>query len=386
MLIEEPIQTQLWRVDAQTPDESVIRQAADILRDGGLVAFPTETVYGLGANAWNAQAIAGIYVAKGRPSNNPLIVHVADVEAAGEIVTEWPDAAARLAEQFWPGPLTLVLPKNPALPDNVTGGGPTVGVRVPSHPVALALLRISGLPVAAPSANLSEQLSPTRAEHVWEQLNGRIHALLDGGATTGGLESTVLNLTTKYPTLLRPGLITPAQIEAVIGPILRRVTSVSATETNAPLAAPGQMARHYAPRAPLEIVRYGSGGDRAKALVAEGHRVGRLTFDPPQFAESEKQMEAERKRAEVQQKIDRALQSFRFNEEAQNTWQATLQANLHVVTMPAEPEGYAAVLYDHLHELDNKGVTRIVVDAVPETEAWLAIRDRLQRAATKPDE
>ena len=347
---EGALQTQLWRVDARTPDETIIRQAADILQNGGLVAFPTETVYGLGANAWDAKAVGGIYIAKGRPSNNPLIVHVADVSAAREIVSEWPETAARLAAHFWPGPLTLVLPKNPKLPDNVTGGGPTVGVRIPAHPVALALLRVSGLPVAAPSANLSEQLSPTRAEHVWEQLNGRIHALLDGGATIGGLESTVLNLTTEPPTLLRPGLITPAQIEAIVGPIRRQVISVSAKDTNAPLSAPGQMVRHYAPRAPLEI-HSGVTLHRVQALLSRGEVVGWLCHS-----------------TDLLEAICNSGKTY---------------PNLHALQMPAEPEAYAAVLYDRLHELDNKGVTRIVVDAVPEMEDWLAIRDRLQRAAEK---
>lgn len=331
------------------PDSAVIEQAAEILREGGLVAFPTETVYGLGANAWDAQAVAGIYIAKGRPSNNPLIVHVADVEAARKLVTEWPDIAACLAERFWPGPLTLVLPKNPALPDSLTGGGPTVGVRVPSHPVALALLRSCGLPIAAPSANLSEQLSPTRAEHVMEGLNGRIHAILDGGATTGGLESTVLNLTTKRPTLLRPGLISPGEIEAVVGPIKRRVTSAPAAEANAPLAAPGLLARHYAPHATLEM-NYGIGLHRVRALLGAGEVVGWL-------CRAEGLLDYRRKHGEV-------------------------FPGLYALQMPAEPEAYAAVLYDRLHELDNRGVTRIIVDAVPGTEAWLAIRDRLQRAAT----
>ena len=365
--VHTKLQTQWLRVDAQTPDVDVIRKAAEILQDGGLVAFPTETVYGLGANALDAQAVAGIYAAKGRPSNNPLIVHVADVEGAQAIVSAWPDIAARLAERFWPGPLTLVLPKNPALPDNVTGGGPTIGVRVPAHPVALALLRAAQLPIAAPSANLSEQLSPTRAEHVWEGLNGRIHALLDGGPTTGGLESTVLNLTTKYPTLLRPGLITPAEIEAVVGPIKRRAASVTSTDATAPLASPGQLARHYAPHAPLEIVHFLSG--RAQELAALGQRVGWLTTDLPMTARG----------AEVQEIIDTTKKSLRVYEQALNN----LRENLQVVIMPNTPQAYAAVLYDRLHELDNLGVTRIVVDAVPETEAWLAIRDRLQRAAVK---
>src|SRR5437764_451481 len=168
------METAVLAVDPAAPDGRAVERAAAVLRSGGLVAFPTETVYGLGANARDAAAVARIYAAKGRPARNPIIVHVADVDAARAVVADWPDAAARLAERFWPGPLTLVLPRGPAVPDVVTAGGPAVAVRVPGHPVALALLRACGLPLAAPSANSSTRLSPTRAEHVLSDLGGRI--------------------------------------------------------------------------------------------------------------------------------------------------------------------------------------------------------------------
>ena len=358
----ESIQTQLFRVAADAPDAEIIRQAAQILQAGGLVAFPTETVYGLGANALDARAVSRIYHAKGRPSNNPLIVHVPDVAGAMSVVSAWPDMAARLAERFWPGPLTLVLPKRDGVPDVVTGGGPTVGVRVPAHPVALALLQAARVPVAAPSANRSLQLSPTRAAHVLAGLDGRIEAILDGGPAWGGLESTVLNLTTTRPTLLRPGLISPAEIESAIGPISRRVPVPREEEANAPLPAPGLLSRHYAPRALLEIVLSGSG--RVEELLNEGHIVGWLTAD----------VAMREGRHAIQGKIDTALQAFSFSAERQD--------RLHTVGMPTDPEAYAAALYHCLHELDAKGVTRIVVDRLPDTEAWLAIRDRLNRAAT----
>ena len=354
------MQTRVFEVDADAPDADSIRQAADILRSGGLVAFPTETVYGLGANALDAQAVARIYEAKGRASNNPLIVHVDGSEAAQSLVSAWPDMAQKLAERFWPGPLTLVLLRRSDVPDVVTGGGDTVGVRVPAHPVALALLRACGLPIAAPSANRSLALSPTRAAHVLEGLDGRIDALLDGGMTSGGLESTVLNLTTKRPTLLRPGLISPAEIEAVVGPIYRRPPAArngEASDPNAPLPAPGMLSRHYAPRAPLEVVPYGGG--RIEALLDAGQVVGHLQPDLPP--------------GDPQGDIQRRLETAREGLER--------YANLHVLPMPADPTGYAAVLYDRLHELDARGVTRILVDAPPESEAWLAIRDRLRRAA-----
>src|SRR5437763_8542920 len=231
-----------------TADSAAIASAADVLRSGGLVAFPTETVYGLGANALDADAVGRIFAAKGRPAANPIIVHVADAAGVGAVVADWPDAAARLAERFWPGPLTLVLPKRDAVPDVVTAGGPTVAVRVPAHPVAHALLRAAGVPVAAPSANRSSELSPTTAGHVLHGLGGRIDLILDAGPCPGGIESTVLDVTNDPPRLLRPGLVTPAQIEAVIGPIQRFGEPAGSV-----LRSPGLLAKHYAPRAPLEL-------------------------------------------------------------------------------------------------------------------------------------
>jgi L-threonylcarbamoyladenylate synthase len=334
----ERLQTEIVPVDAQAPDPGVIARAAGIIRAGGLVAFPTETVYGLGAAALDAGAVAGIFLAKGRPATNPLIVHVADTESARAIVTEWPDDAELLTARFWPGPLTLVLPRRPEVPDIVTAGGPTVAVRNPAHPVALALIRQSGTPVAAPSANRSEQLSPTRAEHVARSLRGRVALILDAGPTAGGLESTVLAITADGPLLLRPGLVTPAEIEAVIGPVRRAAQSARP----AALASPGAMPRHYAPNAPLEVVNTGEA--RVVELATAGDRVGWLTFLAARPG-------------------------------------AASHENLIQVTMPPDAAAYAARLYDALHQLDAAGVTRIVVDSVPAGDAWLAIRDRLRRAS-----
>ncbi|HLV79201.1 MAG TPA: L-threonylcarbamoyladenylate synthase, partial [Chthonomonadaceae bacterium] len=330
------VRTEVAWVDPQKPEGEAIARAAQMLRRGELVAFPTETVYGLGANALDAAAVARIYAVKGRPASNPLIVHVAEAGAAREIVMAWPEAAARLAARFWPGPLTLVLPKRDVIPEIVTAGGPTVAVRVPAHPVARALLIAAAVPVAAPSANRSLRLSPTQAAHVLRSLRGRIPLILDGGPATGGLESTVLDLTASPPRLLRPGLVTPADIEAVIGPIGRGAKPAE----DRPLPSPGMMARHYAPRAPLEIQTGAAASDRVRALLAQGEAVGWLTFtdsdlEPP---------------------------------------------GLTVLVMPAEPEAYAARLYAALHALDAAGVTRIVVDLPPEDENWLAARDRLRRA------
>ena len=216
-----PRTTTVRRIAHAHPEPAVIAEAAAILRRGGVVAFPTETVYGLGANAMDAAAVQSIFAAKGRPADNPVIVHVADTAAARRLAAHWPDIATLLAEKFWPGSLTLILPKRPEMPEVVTAGGSTVGIRVPAHPIALELLRVAEIPIAAPSANRSTQISPTTAAHVMQSLNGRIDLVLDGGPTTGGLESTVLDLTVDPPRILRPGLVTRQQLQAVIGNVAR---------------------------------------------------------------------------------------------------------------------------------------------------------------------
>lgn len=329
------MKTEILRTDPKCPDPAVIARAAALIRAGSLVAFPTETVYGLGANAFDAAAVTGIFSAKGRPATNPVIVHIADVAAVLSVAAEWPDRAARLAKHFWPGPLTLVLPRSPAVPDVVTAGGPTVAVRVPAHPVARALLEATGLPVAAPSANRSNQLSPTTAGHVWNDLNGRVPLILDGGPTTGGLESTVLDVTAEPARLLRPGLVSPVQLEAVIGPIVRE----GIVAASGPLASPGMLLRHYAPRTPLECIA--GGAERVAALTARGVRVGWLAFGTAEKSDA---------------------------------------SSLRV--MPTEPAAYATQLYAALHEMDAADVDRIVVSLPPDGDEWLMIHDRLRRAAT----
>jgi L-threonylcarbamoyladenylate synthase len=254
-------------VDPAAPSAAALAEAARVLHGGGLVAFPTETVYGLGANALDASAVARIFAAKGRPANNPLIVHISETSQVQQVAADWPASAERLAERFWPGPLTLVLPKRDTVPEIVTARGPTVAVRVPAHPVAEALLRASGLPIAAPSANRSTELSPTRAEHVLGGLQGRIEMLLDGGPTSGGIESTVLDLTTIPPRLLRPGPIGVAELEAVIGSLAR--DAPIPVETSHALPSPGMMPRHYAPRTSLEYVEAGKELERLTHLLSE---------------------------------------------------------------------------------------------------------------------
>jgi L-threonylcarbamoyladenylate synthase len=281
----------------------------------------------------------GIFAAKGRPGNNPLIVHVADQADAVSLSASWPDGARKLADRFWPGPLTLVVPAGPRIPHTVTAGGTTVGLRVPAHPVAQLLLRETGLPLAAPSANRSSSLSPTHAEHVLAGLNGRIAMILNAGPTPGGLESTVLDLTQQPPVLLRPGLVTPLEIENSIGPIARQAVA----SPGKPLKSPGMLDRHYAPRAPLECVP-GNGWERVRQLCAGGCRVGWLTFREPPGSMT--------------------------------------MAGVCVLTMPDQPRLYGAQLFNALHVLDAAGVDRIVVEFPPAGDAWLAIHDRLQRAAS----
>jgi L-threonylcarbamoyladenylate synthase len=217
-----------------------------------LVAFPTETVYGLGANALDPAAIEKIYVAKGRPPSSPLIVHVSSLEMAKELVREWPERAEQLARIFWPGPLTLVLPKKPHVPDRLTAGLDTVGIRMPAHPVAQALIREAGVPIAAPSANLFGELSPTTAQHVRDGLGNSVSMVLDGGPSKVGIESTVVSLAGSEAVLLRPGMVTQQEIEAVIGPI-----QLLGSGSDGPHSSPGLHARHYSPKTPLLLIEPG---------------------------------------------------------------------------------------------------------------------------------
>jgi len=257
-------------------DPPALERAAALIRGGGLVAFPTETVYGLGANAFDAAAVARIFTAKGRPRQSPLIVHVDSIEMARTLVLEWPDTADRLARRYWPGPLTLVLPKRPSIPDIVTAGLATVGLRVPSHPLALALIRAAGVPIAAPSANPFAGLSPTTAEHVRQSLGDAVDLVLDGGPAMVGIESTVLSLAGTEPLLLRPGVIPLPEIESLIGPV--RIAGAAA----GPHASPGMHPQHYRPRTPLVLV---ARGDPPPAGRGEWLRLGReMPAEPTAYA------------------------------------------------------------------------------------------------------
>jgi L-threonylcarbamoyladenylate synthase len=233
-------------------EDAEIARAAALIRAGELVAFPTETVYGLGANALDVAALDKIYAAKGRPPDSPLIVHVSSVEMARGLVREWPERAEKLARIFWPGPLTLVLPKQPHVPDRLTAGLDTVGVRMPANPIALELIQEAGVPIAAPSANPFTELSPTTAQHVRDSLGDRVAMVLDGGRTTVGIESTVLSLAGSGAVLLRPGMVTQAEIEAVIGPV-----ELLGAVAEGAHASPGLHRRHYSPKTPLILVEAG---------------------------------------------------------------------------------------------------------------------------------
>lgn len=317
------------RLSSRGTDFEAIRAAAERLRAGGLVIFPTETVYGLGANALDAGAVARIYQVKGRPSTSPLIVHVASVEGAQALVEEWPEAASRLAARFWPGPLTLVLPKRPVVPDIVTAGLATVGVRMPDHPVALELIRQAGVPVAAPSANRFTELSPTRVEHLPETVRLAADFILDGGPSPVGIESTVLSLAADPPRLLRPGMISRPELEGLVGP----VAPAGRLENAHP--APGMHRRHYSPATPLVLVSEGRLPERGRGAYV---------------------------------------------------WMARPAAAARLVGMPADPAEYAARLYDVLHELDREGYDWIAVERPPVSAEWAAIADRLERAAGSPGE
>lgn len=335
------VKTERLIVDPTQPDPAALRHAADVLRRGGLVAFPTETVYGLGANSLDASAVERIFAAKGRPATNPLIVHVCDEAMIGQVAAAWTDRAAQLAARFWPGPLTLVLPKHDRLPTVVTAGGPTVAVRRPDHAVAAGLLAEAALPIAAPSANRSTQLSPTRAEHVLKGLDGRIDLILDGGPTSGGMESTVLDLTTDPPRLLRAGLITPGQISDDLG--LPLSAAAQTDDLPGPARSPGLQSRHYAPCVPLELAD-DDGWSRVEQLAADGRVVGWVAFDVPATG---------------------------------------IMHHVRAVFMPHEPTAYAAALYAELHALEDAGVAAIVVARPPRGDAWLVVHDRLNRAAAR---
>jgi L-threonylcarbamoyladenylate synthase len=322
-----------------------VERAADLLRAGQLVALPTETVYGLAANAWDAAAVARIYQVKGRPARNPIIVHVAGLELARDCVAAWPPVADKLAAAFWPGPLTLVLPRSPRIPDIVTAGGPTVGVRWPSHPFIQAVIRACGFPLAAPSANPANQVSPTNAGHVRKAFDGQIPLIVDGGPSQVGLESTVLDLAAAPPSLLRPGMIHAESLLAVMGGAeLRLAAPASPAAAGAMLRSPGMLPRHYSPTAKLVILSWRDGAGLSAQLQPLGFPA-------------EKTCVIAHSQAPLSGKFGR------------------------VAVLPHDAAAFARALYAELHQCDESGAALIVVEAPPPHPAWRAIADRLSRAS-----
>ncbi len=316
-----------------------IKNAVAVLRAGGLVAFPTETVYGLGADASSLEAVKKIFAAKGRPHDHPLIVHIADAVQLANWARDIPPAAGKLAKKFWPGPLTIILRRSAQVSDLVTGGQDTVALRVPSHPVAQALLRTFGGGIAAPSANRFGRVSATTAAHVRSEFGDTVDCVLDGGAADVGIESTIVDLSGDKPTLLRPGWITAAQLQQVLGEPL------AAPDAQSP-RAPGTLAKHYAPQTPLLMMEADLLLELAASLARQGKRVAVL-------ARSARQ---------------------------------PLLAGLVWIAAPPGAQGYAHDLYDNLRRLDEAGCDTILIEEPPQDTQWVAIKDRLMRAAAGVEE
>lgn len=265
------MQTKIWRMPAHKPDEELLEEAASFLKKGELVAFPTETVYGLGGNALDSSASRKIYEAKGRPSDNPLIVHISDINQIDELVRSIPPVAIKLMEKFWPGPITFVLPKSDKIPAVITGGLDTVAIRMPAHKIALKLIEIAGLPIAAPSANISGRPSPTTAQHVIDDLGGKIAGIIDGGKAGVGVESTVLDLTTPVPTILRPGGVTLEDLQKEIGEVHIDKGLIDANHVP---RSPGMKYTHYSPEADVIIVKGSLTEMAEKILKITGEELG----------------------------------------------------------------------------------------------------------------
>lgn len=332
-------QTSVVEVNPSNPEREAIARAAEIIKAGGLVAFPTETVYGLGADALNPEAVKGIFVAKGRPLDNPIIVHVAELEHLEILADSIMAGAVALAERFWPGPLTLILNKSARVPNNVSAGRETVAVRMPRNNVALALIRAAGVPIAAPSANLSGRPSGTTGTHVFEDLAGKIDLVLDAGPVEIGVESTVLDISTRPPTILRPGAVTVEELERIIGQV------VLGKQGELLRRSPGTRYRHYSPRARVTLVKE-KDREIVDRLVEKcrnrGRRVGIITRRP----------------------------DFRQSSEG-----------VIVKVMPQELEEYARQMFAVIRELDRERVDEIIVEEVEERGIGTAIMDRLRKAS-----
>ncbi len=329
-------------LSTHTPDlfAAAVTQAADALRRGEVVALPTETVYGLAANALDENAVRKIFEAKGRPAHNPIIVHVSDLAMAKRCAARWPVWAEKLSAAFWPGPLTVVVERASEIPALVTAGGRTVGVRWPSHPLMQAVIRACGFPLAAPSANRSNEISPTNAAHVAASLGDRISLIVDGGQSQVGIESTVIDLTTTPPRVLRPGMIHEESLVAVIG----ECASHRGDTAEGALRSPGQLRKHYAPKARLMILAWSDEAEFKSQLAR------------------------------------RNIAPEKVSVIAHTHIPLTAQVG-RVCVIPHDAEAFARAIYSELHACDEAGAELIIVEAVPPGAEWRAIADRLQRAA-----
>lgn len=327
--------TKILKINPISPEPSKIKEAAEIIKNGGTVAFPTETVYGLGADALNPEAIKKVFKAKGRPSDNPLIVHISDMEMLRLIARRPTKAVLAVINRFWPGPLTIILKRKKIVPDIATGGLDTVAVRMPDNRIALSLIKKAGVPLVAPSANLSGKPSPTRATDAATDLSGKVDIIIDGGKTRIGIESTVIDMTTSPPTLLRPGGLPVEEIEKVIGPVQRH----SEGHENKPSRSPGMKYRHYAPKAKMIIVE-GDIKGLAKNYLMEGKKVGILTFH----------------------------RGFSVD-------------GCFTIYAGSRPETVANRLFEALRAFDEKGVEVILSEPYSGTGLKLGIADRLKRAS-----
>lgn len=317
---------------------AAVARATEALRAGDVVALPTETVYGLAANAFDAAAVAKIYALKGRPAHNPVIVHVADWRMARNCAAGWPPAAERLAQSFWPGPLTIVLPRSPLIPDIVTAGGDTVGIRWPAHPLMQAVIRECGFPLAAPSANRSNEISPTSAAHVQRSLGDALKLIVDGGQSTVGIESTVVEMSDSGVRVLRPGMIHEESLAAAVG------ETVGQGGTDNRLRSPGLLPKHYSPRAKVVVLAWRSEADLLQQARAAGVDASRTMVMAHNCLPGP------------------------------GGW-----AGVNVI--PHDAEAYARALYAEWHRCDEAHVAWIVMEAVPDMPEWRGIADRLRRAA-----
>ena len=363
-----------------------LKEAAGILRSGGLVAFPTETVYGLGGNALDEDAARKIYAAKGRPSDNPLIAHVSCVEEVEPLVKEIPEAGRKLMEAFWPGPLTMIFPKSEKVPYGTTGGLDTVAIRMPDDPVANRLIALAGVPVAAPSANTSGRPSPTTADHVWQDMNGRIDMIIDGGPVGIGVESTIVDVSSAVPAVLRPGAITMEKLEEVLGEVSVDPAILGPLSADVRPKAPGMKYKHYAPKADLTLVEPGTGADResgAEQVTGAEQKTGadRNTGAAQETGLEETQLQAMiRKVRELsREKIEAGYKvGVICTDESRDCY---TDGEVRSIGARKSQASVAHNLYALLREFDDLGVDYIFSESFPKDHLGQAIMNRLSKAA-----